>query len=277
MSATAFADDSTVGWITKTDPSAFTISRDNRLLPKGSNELRACDVVTLVDSSATVHIVLSSYQRIDLDQGAPHQQIQISCNAKGVWQSAQLVIARLLTAAATAPAQHIIAATRGGGKPDPIKVPALGSYNPMLIAGDRSLFIAWTGGVAPYRVRVSQYNGLVIAEQNEITGTNVMLPAAHFEQGRYSLVVLGADGHGLKENNLTVVDPSRLPPRPSTLDDASLSQADRILLYSYYLEGLGNGEWTLEALQKAASINPPTPASSDWIVHRFSQSLSAAP
>jgi len=37
------------------------------------------------------------------------------------------------------------------------------------------------------------------------------------------------------------------------------------LLYVYYLEGQGDGRWAFEAMQRAAAIEPATPASTDWL------------
>lgn len=277
-STMACADDAVVGWIANPDFDAFTISRQNAAVPKGTRELQACDIVKLVNPSVTVHIVLSSYQRIDLDASVPERQLQIPCEAKGNWQGSTLAIVQKITAHATAPARHteVITATRGELLPAPLTIPALGNYNPRLAAGNRSLYVAWTGGVAPYSVTVSRYGGGVVTGRTGITSTSVSLPSAHLAPGRYVLLVEGSDGHGLKEDGVTVIDPSQLPPPPAALRVGGLTQADRQLLYAYYLEGLGEGEWTFEALQQAASIDPPTAASSDWVFRRFSQTVSTA-
>ena len=277
-STIASADDAVVGWIANPDFDAFRISRHNAPVPKGTSDLLACDIVKLVNQSAIVHIVLSSYQRVDLDATAPERQLQIPCEDKGIWQGDRLAVMRKITDRATAPARHteVITATRGETLLAPLIIPALGNYNPLLAAGDRSLYVAWTGGVAPYSVSVSQCGGGVVTGRSGITGTSVSLPSAHLAPGRYVLVVEGSNGRGLKEDGITVVDPSQLPPPPAALGETGLTQADRQLFYAYYLEGLGQGEWTLEALQQAASIDPPTPASSDWVLHRFSQTVSTA-
>jgi hypothetical protein len=151
-------------------------------------------------------------------------------------------------------------------------VPALGNYHPMLVAGERSLYVTWEGGVAPYTVTLAPYGGgTAVVEQSNIKAKAVRLPKVRLEPGRYVLEVLGSDKYGIKDDAVTVVEVSKLPDPPKALIDARLPKADHELLYAYYLEGWGNGEWTLEALQRAAAVSPPTPAVRDWLMGRFSQ------
>jgi hypothetical protein len=271
LCAQAFAEDAVVGWVEKPDINAVTIVRNDVNMPKGTSDLLACDVVKLNDVAATAHITLASYQRLLLDGHTSEGKIRIPCKEMAPWFGRQLDLVKTIVAAATAPGRRFeaIAATRAEDQPSPIEVPALGDYDPMLVAGERSLYVAWTGGVAPFTVSVLRADGTAVTSQDGIRAHVLSLPSASYAPGRYSLVVKGIDGHGVRESGLTVVEASKLPPRPAILSHSSLPSADEKLLYAYFLEGWGKGEWTLEALQQAASITPPTPASSDWIEHRF--------
>jgi hypothetical protein len=262
----------TIGWIEQPDFDAFRIIRNGVAQPAGQAELQACDIVQLKTDAATVRITLPGYPRLQLDATAPDQQMRVPCTEKAEWYGKPLAVLRAIAGLATAPAMNLetVLATRSLDKSPRLLVPALGDYDPLLVAGERSLYITWTGGVAPYTVTLHRDDGGIVVERTNIRTTSVRLPKAHLEPGRYVLLIEGGDKNGIKEDNITVVDPSRLPPPPKPLADARLARADHELLYAYYLEGSGHGEWTFEALQRAAAIHPATPAVNNWLRRRFS-------
>lgn len=274
------ADDTLVGWIDNPKFESFTIIRDGHKLKNGQADLQACDIVQLTDSRAIVHITLSSAQRVQLDAKVPGLKIKVPCDEKPRWHDKPLAVLRAIALLATAPVPALatdiiyseqVAATRGVNDSPRLAVPALGNYAPMLVAGERSLYLTWHGGVPPYRVSMKQYGGSIVIQQDNIGATFVRLPRMLLLPGRYVLRVEGSDKHGIEEDSITVVDAARLPPPPIALAEATLAKADRELLYAYYLEGWGKGEWTLEALQRAAAIDPATPVAREWLVRRFFQ------
>lgn len=279
MPASVQAESTVVAWVEKPDFSSFKIIRDTVELPDGQYDLQACDIVQLKNNLATVRITLSNYQRLQLDAKVPGRQIQVPCGEKPSWYGKPLALLRAIAGLATAPAtatatrtasSAVMAGTRSPDELPRLTVPALGNYDPILVAGERSLYVTWKGGVAPYTVIVLRYGGGgKVVGQNNISATSVRLPKIRLEPGRYVLEVQGSDKYGIKEDAITVVEASRLPPPPKALTDANLPKADHELLYAYYLEGWGQGEWTLEALQRAAAIHPATPAVRDWLLRRF--------
>jgi hypothetical protein len=270
-SSDARADDAVVGWVESPDFSAFKVIRNGQDLPPVNADLQACDTVQLLKDQAVVRITLSGYQRIQLDASVNDKKVQVPCAEKPGWFGKSLALVRAIAGMATAPSAQTeaLAGTRGQADAPPLMVMALGNYNPLLVAGERSLFITWSGGQGPYSVTLRHYNGAQVVGRNDIDAHAVRLPKVQLPPGRYVLLVQGSNKYGIKEDNVTIVAPSRLPAEPKTLRDASLSKSDHQLLYAYYLEGWGKGEWTLEALQRAAAIDPPTPAATDWIARRF--------
>ena len=276
MCTGALADGPVVGWVESPDFSAFRIKRGEAVLPQGQSDLQACDVVQLQNDVATVRITLFGYQRVQLNAKVPGREIKVPCEEKPSWYGKPLAVVRAIAGLATAPSNATsrtdFARLAGSRSPDEsprLSVPALGNYNPLLVAGERSLYLTWEGGVAPYTVTLQRYGGGNVVEQTNIGATSVRFPRVRLEPGRYVLLVQGSDKYGIKEDTITVVEASRLPPPPKALTDANLPKADHELLYAYYLEGWGQGEWTLEALQRAATIHPATPAVHDWLVRRF--------
>lgn len=264
------AESAVVGWVEKPDFSVFQIIRDEQTLPAGTADLQACDVVQLQNDQATVRITLAGYQRVQLDATVPEHKIQVPCSETSSWYGKSLALVRVIAGLATAPAE-VLTGSRGQESQSILKVPALGHYNPLLVAGQRSLYITWNGGVPPYTLTLQRYGGGNLVEQNNIDSTSVRLPRVHLKPGRYVLIVQDSDKYAIKEDSVTVVDAAKLPAPPKALTDARLSKVDHQLLYAYYLEGWGQGEWTLEALQRAAAIKPATPLVRDWLRSRFAQ------
>lgn len=275
----AQAEVAVAGWVEKPSFSAFKIMRGDVELPTGQADLQACDIVVLRDPKATVRIMLANYQRVQLDVNVPENRIQVPCGEKARWSDKPLAVLRIIAGLSTAPAagsasfeRALLTRTETEEDSPRLSVPALGNYDAMLAAGERSLYVTWEGGVAPYTVKLAPYGGgTAVAEQSNIVARAVRLPKVRLEPGRYMLEVRGGDKYGIEDDAITVVDRTRLPEPPKALMDANLPKADHELLYAYYLEGWGNGEWTLEALQRAAGISPPTPAVRDWLVGRFAQ------
>lgn len=266
------AESAVVGWIENPDFKVFKIIRDKQALPAGMADLQACDIVQLQNDQATVRITLAGYQRFQLDAKVPERKIQVPCTETSSWYGKSLALVRLIAGLATAPTYpEALMGTRAKQTLTVLNVPALGHYDPLLVAGERSLYINWHGGVSPYTVTLQRYGGGNLVEQNNIDATSVRLPKVHLKPGRYVLVVQGSDKNAIKEDSVTVVDAARLPAPPKALTDARLPKAEHQLLYAYYLEGWGQGEWTLEALQRATAIKPATPAVHDWLQSRFAQ------
>ena len=52
---------------------------------------------------------------------------------------------------------------------------------------------------------------------------------------------------------------------PKRLKEAKLGAADEALLFAYYLEGLGDGAWVFEAVQRVLAGNHLNRASQQWL------------
>ena len=161
------AESAVVGWVEKPDFSVFQIIRGEQTLPAGTADLQACDIVQLQNDQATVRITLAGYQRVQLDATVPEHKIQVPCNETSIWYGKSLALVRVIAGLATAPAE-VLTGSRGQESQSILKVPALGHYNPLLIAGQRSLYINWHGGVPPYTVTLQRYGGGNLVGQNNI-------------------------------------------------------------------------------------------------------------
>ena len=169
------------------------------------------------------------------------------------------------------------AATRGGESSE-LTIPVFAGDDFSLAAGRRALVVPWAGGTKPVKVELMAYSvtkadyrvlGTVIAK----TGQFAVLPIVDLTPGRYVVrVTLLADDCitrcALEETGIYVRDAVVLPKIPAALATADLNAAERALLYSYYLEGLGN-EWVFEAVQQAHPYRAD-PLVSAWLA-KFSE------
>jgi hypothetical protein len=135
-----------------------------------------------------------------------------------------------------------------------------------VVAGNRSLFLNWTEGKAPFRVTLTNAETKqVLADVTVPKAREVLLPELNLAPGRYELQVADACKNGIRENNLVAVAKD-LPQTPAPLKSARITNDERDLLYVFYLEGLEDGGWTFEALQRAKKLAPRVPAAARWIV-----------
>jgi hypothetical protein len=252
---------------TSTPPfEAIKVQRGEKTINPNS-PLQPCDKITFLAANTKVKRVLITTvqggKNIQLD--ATHPSAEISCEKVGL---TDMAIQLWKDISGGDRATYSVATLSRGDK---FGLPILSSERSNLVAsGKRSFYIAWTGGTPPFRLVLrSAVNGETIARVDNIQANNARTPELNLQRGQYSLSVFNTPTDGsppeLREDNLFVVDVSELPPPPPTLKAAKLDQAETELLYVYYLEGQGDGRWAFEAMQRAAAIEPATPASTDWL------------
>ena len=258
------------GWIhtaklPQTLSNVFHVVRRGTVVPYTEAEgLLPCDQVKLLDASATIHITLSNAQRIRLDALRP--ETVVPCERESIGDS----VARLLQAITgqaesfrSTASTRATASTRSAAS---LNIPALVAAKTMIAEGKRSLFISWRGGKAPFSVKILSQNGSKpVLEKDNVAGHDASFPEIKLETGQYSLIITDAEQKWIREDEFHVVSALTVPAMPKELKDANLSENARTLFYADFLVGFEDGRFTLEALQKAASISPPTPASRDWL------------
>lgn len=144
--------------------------------------------------------------------------------------------------------------------------PVFDASESRIAAGERALYVTWIGGTGPFSVEVvAAETGKRIAVANGIQARHVTLPTAVYTPGRHELVVLGADRNGFSERDLIVVSPETLPAMPQANGVEKLSADERELVRLYWLEGVANGVWAFEAMQRAASLAARQPGAAQWL------------
>jgi hypothetical protein len=265
---------------------AFTLVRGGVTVPSQA-ALEGCDVVRFNAAQTGVRQVRITTTRggknIALAAGSAPYEVacagapgahSLSDAAVRVW----LAISGGERASVPAPgesagaARSEAAATRGAAAEAgtaEFALPVFAAKRSTVVAGRRALLVAWQGppgAVAVTLVRAS--DGATLAEAQDVSGNEVRLPVADLRPGHYSVVVRHTSMMALRADSIDVVPRRQMPAMPPALARSRLPEADRGLLYAWYLEGLGDGQWTFEALQQAAAMKS-TPALRDWM-NRFS-------
>lgn len=268
------SEGSKVGWIEPTNLNK-PVSSQVRIIRAGAevaysdaDGLLACDQVKLVDKEATLRVTLSNAQRLSLSASRP--EVVIPCNTPGFAERfgslLQAITGQAEKRRTMAATRGAIAATRSRAS---LSVPALVAETAEIAEGKRAIFVSWRGGEAPFRVEILRKteDGKVttVVAQNNVRERSVTLPQARLPVGRYSLMITGADKQWIREDMLDVVPALSVPEIPVELKQAKLDESVRMLYYADFLVGFEDGRFTLEALQKAASIFPATAASREWL------------
>lgn len=244
--------------------SAFKITRGGQEISK-ETQIQPCDKVEFITSQTEVKKVIITTTKggknIVLD--SRRDSVEISCEKVKLSEAA----ARVWKAISSGDrATSVPVATKGSR----FELPIFTSSRSNLVAGTRALFITWAGGRPPFRVVLRRIaSGEVLAKLEGLSVNSVRLPELHMRPGQYSLGVFNTPDDGsppeLREDNLFVVDVTELPQPPPELKGAKLNKAEEELLYCYFLEGLPNGHWVFEAMQRAAGIQDTVPAARDWL------------
>ncbi len=272
--------------------SAFTIERERRIIAS-TEPIAACDRLSFQrdNRDGVKRVVLAtglSGRNLVLDASAP--ELVIACptaNApRPTLSAAALRILRdvaspdraveheQVTAQRHSGAWARSASTRGGATdtvaaataPANLNVPVLSADRAYLVAGKRALSLTWIGGKPPFSIALRRAGERApLFDQADIRGRHVQLPVIDLQPGRHEILVTDSTGNGFAENQLIVVEADRLPAMPATLKTATVSSDERALLFAYYLEGVDNGRWTFEALQRVATLSADFAAAAAWL------------
>jgi hypothetical protein len=268
------AETRVAGWV-EPDPAtgqpptrAFELLRAGKKVAYGEAGLQACDEIKLTDRAATVRITLASAQRMRLDARTP--SAKLPCTERGLLPDIWAALGTVLAGADARADRAAAMASRGeSSAPMALDVPALAAPSARLVAGERSIYLRWVGGVGPFTVTLQERKtGRVVARQAGISAREVWLPKARIDPGNYRLELRQAAGQELlavAEENLVVEPATALPAPAPALARAELPADVRAIFRADQLVAFEDGRWTLEALQQVAAIKPSSAASAQWL------------
>jgi hypothetical protein len=150
---------------------------------------------------------------------------------------------------------QIVSARIKGREDGGPELPLFVHKRPVVAAGDRPFAVAWSGGTAPFRLRlVGEDDGAVAVTAEGLSESRRLPPrAVALAAGRYRLEVTDANGKTASVR-FTAVDPAELPQPPGELQFDRLPTEMRTTATAAWLAGAEGGRWTLAALSLLATV-----------------------
>lgn len=143
---------------------------------------------------------------------------------------------------------------RGAGGVVPLSLPLLSERPGRVIAGTRTLALAWYGGRPPYQVRVYQVDTQSpMLSLEKIGEVRVRSGSIALPQGAYVVEVRDADGSQVS-GRFEALLKDQVPADPAELSQSRLPDPVRNTMVAVWLASRGNGAWVLEAYQRVVPL-----------------------
>lgn len=142
-----------------------------------------------------------------------------------------------------------------GGNGAPLAVPYL-VRRFMIEARTRSLYLSWSGGTPPFRLRlVRQADGKEVMAFAGIGERHVLAPRREFADGDYLLEISDA-ADNVFEDLLRAVPAANLPAFPEAAGLTGLDPHTARIIEASWLGTTENGRWVIEAMQRLHELAP---------------------
>lgn len=138
--------------------------------------------------------------------------------------------------------RQALAVSRGA---PPIEIPLLRGKQE-LVAGQRDLEIAWSGGTAPYRVRILRRDGSEVRSEPSLAGELTSFRQVDLLPGAYSLEISDSDGQ-IHNASFSAVAAENAPAMPPLDGYQELSGSAQVVVRAMWLADQDDGQWLWEA------------------------------
>jgi hypothetical protein len=146
----------------------------------------------------------------------------------------------------------------GRERDEPLFMSLIGRSGARLAAGVRDLHLAWSGGQAPYTIRIRAAGAAKpLVAMNGLQETHVHLQGVALQQGDYAFEI--EDARERLSRTLRAVPPSEIPALPRQAFSEAKSTAETQLQATVYAAWLSEQKpplWSLEAYQHVIDIAP---------------------
>ncbi len=217
------------------------ILRDGQaLVPKLMMPLYAGDVVSVRDPASRIGLEVGAGERIEVQAGAPYAVEGEIPTGEDAWSVIEAVAGILGGGEAEEIPENMVAK----GDDGTLKLPMAVRGPNFLVKGEPKLWLAWTGGTAPFTLivdvdgRAQPFPGIGARE------FELRIPAQSVD--RFNVTIRDSAG-----GTARVVFRFRdlLPEMPRELKDAGPGESVDALLMAAWLTTLHEGDWSVEAAQ----------------------------
>ncbi|MDO6415837.1 hypothetical protein Q4F19_15705 [Sphingomonas sp. BIUV-7] len=185
----------------------------------------------------------------------------------------------LAASRALATASPMAACSNPGGKsnePVRFRIPALSAFENDFQRGQRSMLIAWRGGVEPFAIRIQDEHRDVLSEVKDIRGRcAVVMPSANYAAGSYT--VTATDGNRTNVVVAGVHAAEQAPSAPREIAAANFPPDVATIYFASWLAAQNDGAWTWEAVQRVAALGCASPPAREWLAQHDATACDAGP
>lgn len=141
------------------------------------------------------------------------------------------------------------------GPEEPVQIPLFTGSVLKLVAGQRTIALAWTGGQAPFRFEIHRGKERIF---NKLLEQNALPPSdVEFSLGNYTLMVTDTAG---KKTTYNVAVQENIPELPEQLITSFMSKDFAAVVRASWLSRVDNGVWRWEALLELLPYTRDNPA-----------------
>ncbi len=211
------------------------------LAPKLMMPLYDGDVVFLRDQASRVTVEVGDGDRVEI--GGGHSRYEIKgeiATGDDAWAIISAITEILGGEDTEQVPENMVAKGVGGALKLPMAVPGPN----FLMRGERKLWLAWTGGKAPFKVIVEVDGRARVFDAIREREFTVDVPAG--DHKRFEIIIKDT-ANGLSRTTFRFRD--RIPDPPETLTGAAPGETTSALAHAAFLTTIHEGDWTVEAAQ----------------------------
>lgn len=240
-----------VGWIEKINgnPSDVQILRGGKKVEATQFlPIQKGDQLSVVNDNTSLEVSLANGKRLKVDK-SKSQIAQQAGEVPALSGNLMNWVASLAKKESKEP-RIITAASRNSNEGGKLSIPLL-KDDTTLIAGDRTLALAWQGGKAPYEVKLVRRDTQMVGAVFQGVENNRIMEKINLAPGAYELVVSDSAGTTWREKVIAVSNRS-LPEIP--VEFQSMSSSLKQVLTASWLASIEDGKWDLEAYTLIATL-----------------------
>ncbi len=238
-------------------PTRYTVKRQGQPLPSLPSSLQAKDVIDLLPEQSILQLQLGS-QSVITD--VKYKDLAYTVHATGevptINNNLVSWLGQWLTQANENQLQQAVILRTRGETENTTTLPSItllasAPQEQQLIAGERLLELAWSGGKAPFTLTLAHAGHAQVLATN--LQTQWLRQTVSLSPGKYQLLLQDAQIKGPISYQFTVV--TKLPSMPDELSMVNLSANHlRLVIQSAWLANQDEGKWLWEAYQQVGML-----------------------
>lgn len=254
-----------IAWVEQvTDPGgAIALMRDGSRLPiKPYTPLRAGDEIVVGEPAATLVIGSPDGRSVRVTAVQSPFRLTATRNAPTVSGNALRWVHGLFASKERSAGPALRSLSVRSAPEEALDLPYLGDQL-FLLAGKRSLYISWSGGQPPYRLRlIRERDQQIVVNAGIPQMTQLITPETDLPVGDYRLEI-GDQTGATYETRLQVLPGQAQPVFPDAGALGGLPADTARLILASWLASVEDGRWAMESMQQLHALRQSLPVAEE--------------